>query len=207
MKLINLQNKARGNFTIYCRETLIGSLRNRSRTSDHRKLRATIYYQRPSLLENRLANVNKLLSKYDFVEPLELITHPALLSAGPAGASKYGFYLEIGNIGWYLPVLHGILGYLRGGKTSELALARASLQTCESIDYNHKLEESLHFDGAQSFLSNIWPGIWAEDFTKALKRYKKPDLDTLFTSVWAHYMGFVVGVKPALPWGLARVDR
>jgi len=208
MKVISLQTAGGSRDSIRCREIAIGRMRHAFCRSTSRSLKATMYYSNLSLLQRRLITINNMLSEYD-VEPVELIIDERLLRAGPWSSIAHGFYLEMGNVGECLPAFHGILGYLRGGKTLELALAKASLQAyrCEAVDYGDDLEEMLPFNGAQSFLENTWPGIWAEDLTEAIKRYKKPNFEVVFASVWAHYMGFTKGIEPALPWGFSSVDE
>jgi len=207
VKVINVLPGTSKGFSTVCREVMVSKIRDSARTSEYRRLKLSMYYSNPSLMVQRLERANRLLADYNFIEPVELITDSKLLTLGPYHSIQNGFYLEMNNLGEYPPVLHSVLGFLRGGRTLELALAKAALQVCEAIGYTQDLETRLPFNGTQTFLENIWPGLWAEEFTKTVKRYKKPGFHILFASVWAHYMGFTKDIVSRLPWGFSRVDR
>ena len=203
MKLINVRIGENFNFTVSCREAVVTRLMERSRGPDRRML-ATIGMQgNTNLMRNRVGRVNSMLKDHPQFEKIKIVTETKrLVEEGPRCAIGNGYYLDMGQIADYLPVMHGVLGFLRGGKTLELALAKISIGACLSLGYDEEIEDVIPFNGTQTFLKNVWPGLWAEEFAAATKRYRSPTLDMVFATFLAHYMGWTEGMENPKPWGV-----
>jgi len=205
MKIINIRTPggASAGFTINCREAAVARMVGVPR-GPLREMKATLALAKNfNILRNRVGRVNSVLKEHPEFEKIKIVTdEKRLIEEGPRCSAQNGFYLELGQLADYLPVLHGVLGFLRGGKTMELALAKASIGVCNHLAYDEDLEGKIPFNGAQSFLKNTWPGLWAGGFAEATKRYRAPYLDIVFATFLAHHMGWTKDIEVQPPWGI-----